>query len=440
MIQTKFRNNKVVLYKRSGNDVFQARMKIGKGTRGWSRFSTFETDPVKAGKIACERYDKNQVRVELGLSPDSRTFKHCAKVAEQEMVKRLEDGTGKVIYTDYIRTLHKYLIPFFGKKMIDTIRRVDIDRFEAYRIKVLGRPPAKSTVSNHNATLRRVFDIAVLYEWIKEVNLPKLSNNGTEITEQEIRPWFDKEELRELLKFLKGWQGTGIHKKTQQIRTVLYHYVVLIAYTGIRPGTEAMGIRFCDVGTFMKDEREWLKITVSGKTGSRVVSAGSLVNRTILDIIMSHPNFRCIDDWTMIDPYESERYIFELEATGEPPKNLSRVFKQALETCGLLKDKQGKVRTLYSLRHTYATLVLLARNTNIHKLARHMGTSVDMLERHYSKFTSMHEPETLTILDSFEDDFGLTIDRDEMVKRMKAVTKKNRDANFSMAGLYDGME
>lgn len=41
-------------------------------------------------------------------------------------------------------------------------------------------------------------------------------------------------------------------------------------------------------------------------------------------------------------------------------------------------------RTLYSLRHTYATLQLM-EGRSIHELARQMGTSVAMLEQHYSK-------------------------------------------------------
>jgi len=43
-------------------------------------------------------------------------------------------------------------------------------------------------------------------------------------------------------------------------------------------------------------------------------------------------------------------------------------------------------RTLYSLRHTYATLALM-NGIGVHELAKQMGTSVNMLERHYSKLT-----------------------------------------------------
>ena len=53
-----------------------------------------------------------------------------------------------------------------------------------------------------------------------------------------------------------------------------------------------------------------------------------------------------------------------------------------MQDSGLLKDGEGQNRTLYSLRHTYATLELLA-GTDIHTLAKQMGTSVKMIEQHY---------------------------------------------------------
>jgi len=54
--------------------------------------------------------------------------------------------------------------------------------------------------------------------------------------------------------------------------------------------------------------------------------------------------------------------------------------------CELLANSAGQTRTLYSLRHTYATNELLG-GTDIHTLAKQMGTSVAMLERHYSKLS-----------------------------------------------------
>jgi integrase len=55
---------------------------------------------------------------------------------------------------------------------------------------------------------------------------------------------------------------------------------------------------------------------------------------------------------------------------------------------GLLKNTEGQNRTLYSLRHTYATLTMLQGTVDIHILSRQMGNSAAMIERHYSKLTA----------------------------------------------------
>ena len=52
----------------------------------------------------------------------------------------------------------------------------------------------------------------------------------------------------------------------------------------------------------------------------------------------------------------------------------------------MLRDTNGDTRSLYCLRHTYATFAL-ANGTDIHALARQMGTSVKMLEDFYSKIS-----------------------------------------------------
>jgi len=44
---------------------------------------------------------------------------------------------------------------------------------------------------------------------------------------------------------------------------------------------------------------------------------------------------------------------------------------------------------MYSLRHTYATLELIKKRTDIHTLSKQMGNSAAMLEKRYSKMTAM---------------------------------------------------
>ena len=67
--------------------------------------------------------------------------------------------------------------------------------------------------------------------------------------------------------------------------------------------------------------------------------------------------------------------------------NMENIFRNLMVRSSMRKDSGGLNRTLYSLRHTYATFAL-ASGIDIHTLARQMGTSVNMIERHYSKMTA----------------------------------------------------
>jgi len=58
-------------------------------------------------------------------------------------------------------------------------------------------------------------------------------------------------------------------------------------------------------------------------------------------------------------------------------------------------DAEGQTRTLYSLRHTYATFEMLRGEVDIHTLSKQMGNSAAMIERHYSKLTATMAAERL---------------------------------------------
>lgn len=64
-------------------------------------------------------------------------------------------------------------------------------------------------------------------------------------------------------------------------------------------------------------------------------------------------------------------------------------------TNGLLYNANDEKRTVYSLRHTYATYALKERELNMEDLALNMGTSVAMIEQHYRQLLSSQIRERL---------------------------------------------
>jgi hypothetical protein len=82
---------------------------------------------------------------------------------------------------------------------------------------------------------------------------------------------------------------------------------------------------------------------------------------------------------------------------GTASANLRQTFKIFMKDTGLLTcPRTGQDRTLYSLRHTYATFSLLNDGMDVHTLAVQMGTSILMIERHYSHLTPRLKKEMLT--------------------------------------------
>ena len=66
-----------------------------------------------------------------------------------------------------------------------------------------------------------------------------------------------------------------------------------------------------------------------------------------------------------------------------------------LDEVGVEYDRDGDRRTIYSLRHTYATF-RLQEGVNHYVLARNMGTSVKMLEQYYGHTSNRAMADELT--------------------------------------------
>lgn len=73
---------------------------------------------------------------------------------------------------------------------------------------------------------------------------------------------------------------------------------------------------------------------------------------------------------------------------GTAIESFKKSFAAFIEHAGLTFDTFGQRRTIYSLRHTYATTRIEA-GVNHYALAQNMGTSVAMLEQYYGHTTNV---------------------------------------------------
>ena len=378
------RDGEVVLYKRERSARWQARFKLF--DRKWRRVTTQHASLEYAVRAACEAYDEARFRERLGLPQATKRFDAVARATVAELRDDLASGTGKSIYTDYVQVIEKYLLPFLGKRWITAIDASALKEFEAWRNKQLGRVPRASTMLTHAAALSRVFDVAVRKGWLSDKHLvPRLNTKGQRSV---ARPAFEPKEIEALLMFMPSWMGEAHRPAATEMRELLRDYVEVLLYTGMRHGTESFNLRWqhIDIYTDAQTGTTYTRIWVSGKTGPRSLIAKHTATPALNRI---RSRFADLAVGTLAQTLERKHndWVFRLRNGNRTP-SLGGTFKQLMRASGLLKSAGGTNRTLYSLRHTYATQALLAEGVDVHTLARQMGTSVVMIERHYSKLTA----------------------------------------------------
>jgi integrase len=295
------------------------------------------------------------------------------------MESQIASGNGKPVYNDYITAINKYLIEFFGNYHLNTIGYEELEKFSKWRIKRMGRAPVQSTVTTHTSALNRVWDYALQRGWITQVQVPKMKNNGAKGTAREA---FTLSEYKSLTSYMPHWVDKGHTEKSNMMRRLLREYVLILANTGIRHGTEAQSLRWCDVDWITKDGHKYLQLTVNGKTGKRQAIARHNTQDYLRRLQMLRPHLAKYSFDTLLKKNLTEK-VFVLE-DGTATNSLAGTFRGLMKDSGLDKHRSVKEkRSLYSLRHSYAHMSILQGEMDVYTLAKQMGTSVKMIELHY---------------------------------------------------------
>lgn len=384
------RDGDVVLYLRPESSVWQVRYKLFH--RNWRCVSTKHRQFEWAKRAAIEIYERAKFREDEGLPQKSTRFDALAKECIRKLQGEIEQGIRPETNRDYIRAMNNYLIPFFGKLLITNISVAKVREYEQWRNAKMKKIPISSTLATHSSAYNHVIELAVEQGWVSDkVGIPRLSRKGRKGTP---RPGFSQEELTALLKFLAEWSQGGERKNHRETRLLLRDYVEILLSTGMRTGRESMNMLWRHVEWYVdaKTAVRYLRIWVSGKTGGRWLIAKHRAAEVFERLAVRQGIGTDLDAAIAA---KSEGYVFSL-SDGRKPASLHTAFENMLKDSGMRLDPTtGKNRTLYSLRHSYATLSLMDGQMDMHTLAKQMGTSIGMLEQHYSKMTATMAAERL---------------------------------------------
>lgn len=376
------RDGEVVIYRRKASPLYQCRYKLADGS--WHRTSTRKASVENAVRVACEMYDEARFRQRLGLTHTTHSFAQIAHETLKELKQQIDLRSGRTSYNDYVICIEKYFLPYFAEMRMEDIQHKDVMDFEMWRNRQMNRMPKASTLSNFASAWNKLISVAVVRGWLSaNAKIPKLTTLGEK---SKPRPAFNRSEIDYLLEYMKTWQTGGVSQVEKQIRPLVRDYVEILLYTGIRHGTEAMNICWNNIEWHTDKDVRYVRIWVNGKTGGRWLIA----KHNVLDALQRlHARQTDINSVAFDDIFVSriKHKVFRFSNNYQPP-DFGGTFRRLMRDCGLLKNAQDETRTLYSLRHTYATLELLENGTDIHTLAKQMGNSAQMIEKHYSKLTA----------------------------------------------------
>lgn len=364
-------DGRIVLYKRPGlkRPAWQARLRVP-GASGYKIVSTRHHSLREAQRFALELYEELYLHVREGGSIHSKTFREVFDewVLFLHEMRCTQHGGSWEATTDRVRA---YALRYFGDRKIETLGAGDFSDFLKWRRSNYSRKaPTAGTLGRERTCLMPLMKFALERGYIRQ--LPKIERPRSKF---ERRPTFTFDEWKAIEKLSHDWVEVGRQTAVGRNRYVAQHYFFILANTGMRVG-EARGMKWRDLRTIETHDGSRMIAEVSGKTGIRevVFQPGSeKFVENLFDLrreeIGDHP--------------PDDGFVFA-HKSGEAIRSFKTAFNSLVRFCDIPFERHGRRRTVYSLRHYYAT-ERLANETNPFLLAKQMGTSVDMLERYYGQ-------------------------------------------------------
>jgi integrase len=398
--KTILRDGEIVLYQRPDHAVkkWQCRVRVPNAV-GYVVKSTKTTDLDAAKRFAQNLWDELRLKVMGGGAIKSHTFDDVyPKFCDWLKVNVTKERR----YKDITSSIERYALKYFFKKHVDQIGTKEVQEFVQWRIKnpVFNErnnktvtAPSPETIRHELASLKRMFDWMRLNRHIKhdvELKPPPLTRNR--------RPHFTKAEWNRITRNMREWVKDP---RQARDRMMLTQYMLILVNTGIRIG-EARTLKWSDIDSQTRMENgvevEDIILSVGGKTERRDVVAKSADVKEYLGRIWELRKAEVIEATKNDLEPKTEPSLSEpvfANKNGQAILSLKKGFESFLNSMGLHKNSDGSNRTLYSLRHTYATF-RLSHGVDVYKLAQNMGTSVEMIERHYGHTTNRGNASDLT--------------------------------------------
>jgi integrase len=352
------------IYKRNGRHVARVRL------AGRLRQKTFDT--CKAARDWRTQRLAEQARGEFALDDDQPFAVYARDWIERYRGRR--GGFTPETRAAYRRDLENYAIPYFDGQLARTLRAItpgDVDRWIAWLCdpgskRGCGRTLTDATIVRIVAPLRACLESAYREELIRRnpasrAGLPHREASEADNEDDEPQRVFGGAELAALL-----------NGAADEYRVLLE----LLAGTGLRIG-EALALKVTDLR--LDATAPHVRVRRSLTAGGRVKATK---NRKRRDVPLSPSLVRTLRAHLLAIRPTPSGWLFPSKSAADTPiraTNARRhVLRPAVEAAGLSWDPG-----FHTFRRTYASM-RLARGENLLTVARLLGDTVAVVEKHYA--------------------------------------------------------
>jgi hypothetical protein len=413
---------KVQLYRRSDSSFWWCATRLG----GKQRRKTTKKESLQLAEVfATDWYLTLQGKLRTGDLDVEKTFDEAADIFLTEY-RAITKGQRSAKWTEgHEARLRLHLRPFFGKTPLSKINAgmgqdYRVHRMEAGNSPRTGKhrkakawpdrpqssqawktprrrkasdteekpvkPPARSTLHDEFVTLNLVLKAAARRSWLE--HLPDLSAPYNLQTKIVHRPWFSPEEYKLLYETSRENARNPGQPQYKWHAEQLHDLILFIGNTGLRPdeiGPKNLLHRDVTIVTDHVSGQRILEIEVRGKRGvGYCKSMPGAVHP--YERLLSRPKpTRGKQKRNRSKKHPNPPLELEYPKPTDPlfPQRHTKMLNELLAKADLKMDRDGKLRTAYSLRHTYICLRLM-EGADIYQVAKNCRTSVEMIEKHYA--------------------------------------------------------
>ncbi|MBR0968513.1 site-specific integrase [Bradyrhizobium diazoefficiens] len=415
---------KLHVYKRENSRHWQCSTYLAGKNR---RISTKEESLSHAKEIAEDWYLELRGKSRAGQLTSGPTFKKAADQFLQEYETITNGERSETWVAAYGLMLRVHILPFFGKLALTEITAGKLQEYRVHRrqtaMERIGRPPSRSSMHHEMVAIRQVLKTALRHNWLQF--LPDMTQPYKTSGKISHRAWFSPEEYKKLYTATRRRADKPLHNRGRWKWECeqLHDYVLFMANTGLRPD-EASRLQFRDVAIVKDRETKEtiLEIEVRGKRGvgfckstSSAVEPFRRLQARLRDdgkrdpaIESGQPPGRSKERPSQKPKGDSPQASLVPPKGGEPqasvalskekpkaalskprptdlvfPNRPRELLNSILDETELKRDRDGKPRTAYSLRHTYICFRLM-EGADIYQIAKNCRTSVEMIEKFYA--------------------------------------------------------